>query len=264
MGARLLVMGGGRMGQALVGGLIASGWAPPSDLEVVEQLEPVRHRLRSDHPGLVVSEVPGPAREVVLAVKPADAEEACRELAASGTRRLLSIVAGVGSEQLGGWLAPGCVVVRAMSNTPALVRQGASAVAAGPSASDDDVVWAESILRAVGEVVRVPEDLLDAVTGLSGSGPAYVFLLAEALEEAGVELGLPRDVCRKLVAATISGSGGMLFYSGEEPAHLRRDVTSPGGTTAAGVRALRARGFPATVAEAVAADRSRQLGREGR
>lgn len=250
------------MGSALAGGLVSSGWAPPPELQIVERLEPLRRRLAKDHPGLVVSERARDVRDALLAVKPVDAEAACRELARSGVSRLLSVVAGVSSETLSGWLPARTVVLRAMSNTPALLGDGASAVAPGPSAEAGDLSWAEGVLRSVGEVVTVPEELLDAVTGLSGSGPAYVFLLAEALEEAGVAQGLSRETSRRLAAVTIRGSGRMLAETGEEPAELRRAVTSPRGTTEAGLRALRARGFAGAVTDAVAAaaERSRQLG----
>jgi pyrroline-5-carboxylate reductase len=149
-----------------------------------------------------------------------------------------------------------------MPNTPALVGAGAAAIAPGRLAGDADLAWAEEILGSVGTVVRVPEVLLDAVTGLSGSGPAYVFLLVEALIEAGVLVGLPQPVSRQLVVQTVLGSAQMLAVSTEGPETLRAAVTSPGGTTAAGVRALEARGFRSAIFEAVAAatERSRQLG----
>jgi pyrroline-5-carboxylate reductase len=154
-------------------------------------------------------------------------------------------------------------VVRAMPNTPALVGAGAAAIAGGTHASDDDLAWAESILGAVGEVVRVPESLLDAVTGLSGSGPAYVFLIAEALIDAGVLAGLPRDVSSRLAIQTLLGSARLLAETGETPDVLRAGVTSPGGTTAAGLRQLEAAGVRSAILEAVAAAtaRSRELGR---
>jgi pyrroline-5-carboxylate reductase len=149
-----------------------------------------------------------------------------------------------------------------MPNTPALVGAGAAAICAGTAATDADLDWAEGLLRAVGTVVRVPEKLLDAVTGLSGSGPAYVFLVAEALIEGGVLAGLPRDVAHELAVATIAGAGRLLAETGETPEALRAQVTSPGGTTAAGLRALEAQGVRSAFLEAVAAatERSRQLG----
>ena len=160
-------------------------------------------------------------------------------------------------------LARSIPVVRAMPNTPALIGAGAAAIAGGTSAGEDDLVWAEDILGAVGQVVRVPEKLLDAVTGLSGSGPAYVFLVAEALIDAGVLVGLPRDVSTTLAVQTLLGSARLLAESGDTPEVLRAAVTSPGGTTAAGLRVLESAGLRSAILEAVAAaaDRSRELGR---
>ena len=158
--------------------------------------------------------------------------------------------------------APGVPVVRAMPNTPALVGAGAAAVAAGTAAGEDDLAWAEAVLGAVGIVVRVPEHLLDAVTGLSGSGPAYVFLVAEALVEAGVLVGLPRPTSAALVGQTLLGAARLLVEGEEGPEALRAGVTSPGGTTAAGLRVLEARGVRSALLEAVAAAaaRSAELG----
>jgi pyrroline-5-carboxylate reductase len=149
-----------------------------------------------------------------------------------------------------------------MPNTPALVGAGASAVAGGTSATDDDLEWAEGILGAVGSVVRVPEKSLDAVTGLSGSGPAYVFLVAEALIDAGVLNGLPRATAEALVRQTILGSARLLAEGADGPEALRAAVTSPGGTTAAGLRELERHGVRAALLEAVTAatERSRELG----
>jgi pyrroline-5-carboxylate reductase len=149
-----------------------------------------------------------------------------------------------------------------MPNTPALVRAGAAAIAAGTAAGPDDLAWAEGILGSVGVVVRVAEPLLDAVTGLSGSGPAYVFLVAEALIEAGVLVGLSRPVSQALAVQTLLGSARLLAESGDGAEALRAAVTSPGGTTAAGLRALEDRGFRAALLAAVVAatERSRQLG----
>jgi pyrroline-5-carboxylate reductase len=152
-------------------------------------------------------------------------------------------------------------VVRAMPNTPALVGKGAAAIAGGPTATDDDMDWAESILGAVGIVVRVPESQLDAVTGLAGSGPAYVFLVAEALIEAGVLAGLARPVADALVTQLLVGSAALLADAGD-PARLRADVTSPGGTTAARLQVLEQHGVRAAFLDAVeaATARSRALG----
>ena len=162
-----------------------------------------------------------------------------------------------------GRLPPGTVVVRAVPNTPALVGAGVAAMSGGSTAISADLDWAEGILAAVGQVVRLPERHLDAVTGLSGSGPAYVYLVAEAMIEAGVLAGLPRDVSRDLVVGTLSGSAKLLAETGDDPAVLRAAVTSPGGTTAAGLRTLEFKAVRSAFIEAVAAatERSRQLGR---
>ncbi len=263
MTARLAVVGGGKMGEALVAGLLAAGWAEAAELAVVEPVARRREELAERFPGLGVSADVGWADGAVIAVKPADVEDACRALGAALTPRVLSIAAGVPLAKLEEWLGESVAVVRAMPNTPALVGCGAAAIAGGTSADDDDLAWAESILSAVGIVERVGEHLLDAVTGLSGSGPAYVFLVAESLIDAGVLNGLSRPAARSLVIQTLLGSARLLAESGDEPETLRAAVTSPGGTTAAGLRALEARAVRSAFMEAVAAatERSRELGR---
>src|SRR5437773_1029258 len=153
----------------------------------------------------------------------------------------------------GGRMGEGVRVVRAMPNTPALVGAGAAAIAGGASVTDDDLAWAEMVLSSVGTVHRVAEPLLDAVTGLSGSGPAYVFLVAEALIEAGVLVGLARDVATELVVQTLLGSATLLAQDPTGPEALRAAVTSPGGTTAAGLRELEAHGLRAAILDAVSA-----------
>ncbi|MGH2686814.1 MAG: NAD(P)-binding domain-containing protein, partial [Actinomycetota bacterium] len=176
MTTRLQLIGGGRMGEALLGGLLSAGWAEAADLAVVEKVEGRRKELVDRFPGVHVVDTPVEAEGVVVAVKPGDVADACRAVAASGVQRVLSIAAGVTIGDLEAAVGSDVPVVRAMPNTPALIGTGAAAIAAGSAATDDDLEWAEGILAAVGTVVRVPEALLDAVTGLSGSGPAYVFL----------------------------------------------------------------------------------------
>jgi pyrroline-5-carboxylate reductase len=268
MGVKLLVVGGGKMGSALLSGLVASGWATPGALAVVEPLPERRAALATEHPGLVTAEAPEAGLVdgdggAVLAVKPDHAESVCRLLGAVGITRVISIVAGMPSGRLEAVLPAGSVVVRAMPNTPALVGAGVTAIAGGSQVSAADLDWAEAVLGAVGRVVRLPERQLDAVTGLSGSGPAYVFLVTEALIEAGVAAGLSREVSRTLVVETLLGSAKMLADTGADPEALRAAVTSPGGTTAAGLRTLEARAVRSAFIEAVAAatERSRQLGR---
>lgn len=261
----LEVIGGGRMGAALVGGLLASEWCEPSAIRVVEVAEARRVALATEHPGIEVVAESGPADGAVVAVKPADVEAACAALASAGTLRVLSIAAGVPLARLEAALPNGTAVVRSMPNTPALVGAGASAMAAGGAADEDDLAWAEGVLAAVGATVRVPEDQLDAVTGVSGSGPAYVFLFVEALIAAGVAEGLPEPVAGKLAVQTLVGAGRLLDQSGAlgaDAADQRAAVTSPGGTTAAGLAVLEDRDVRATVAAAVhaATERSRELG----
>lgn len=269
-----MVVGGGKMGEALAAGLLAAGWAQPDEIVIAEALAARREELLAPaglagrHPGLGVTASPIEARGAhaapgaVVAVKPGDAEAACRSLAAARVGRVLSIAAGVPLARLQEWLGPAIPVVRAMPNTPALIGAGAAAIAPGNGAGEAELEWAEEILGAVGTVVRVPESLLDAVTGLSGSGPAYIFLVAEALIDAGVLVGLPRPVSRQLAVQTLLGSARLLAESEQGPEALRAAVTSPGGTTAAGLRALESAAVRSAFLDAVVAatERSRALG----
>jgi len=258
----LVIVGGGRMGEALLGGLLAAGRAP-TDLAVVEPVAGRQQVLEARFPGVTVSAGPLEADGVVLAVKPGFATAAASAAGQVGCCRLLSIAAGVTTATLEAALPEGTPVVRAMPNTPALVGAGAAAVAGGRAATEADLGWAEDVLGAVGVVVRVAEPLLDAVTGLSGSGPAYVFLVAEALVEAGVLVGLPRDVASTLAVQTLLGSARLLAEGDEGPEALRAAVTSPGGTTAAGLAVLEDRAVRAAFLAAVraATERSQALGR---
>lgn len=261
----IALLGGGKMGLALIGGWLDSGYEP-DQLVVAEPDADRRRDLEAAVPGVRV--VPSAAWAVpdavavVVAVKPNDVGEALdAALPALGERTLvISIAAGVTIGAIEA-LVPGRPVVRAMPNTPALVRQGAAAIAGGQDATPADLDLAERLLAAVGTVVRVDEKLLDAVTGLSGSGPAYVFLVAEALIEAGVLVGLPRDIAADLVIQTLTGAAALLAAE-RDPEQLRAMVTSPGGTTAAGLRELERSGLRAAFLDAVSAAtaRSRELG----
>lgn len=266
-GVRMAVLGGGRMGEALIAGLCDAGW--DADRLVVAEPEPDRrHRLDARYPGVQV--VPSAAwavagvETVVVAVKPGDVavvlDGACASLAPDAL--VVSIAAGIRLAELE-QAVPGRPVVRAMPNTAALVGRSASAIAPGTHAGEEHLARAESILSAVGTVVRVPEALLDAVTGLSGSGPAYVFLVAEALIEAGVLNGLPRPTSVALVEQTLLGAATLLSDGDDTPEVLRAAVTSPGGTTAAGLAALEARSVRAAFLDAVTAAtrRSQEMGR---
>jgi len=251
------------MGEALLAGLLRGGWAEPGELCVVEKVPERREALVLAFPGVAIVDSPVAAEGAVLAVKPDDVEEACHELALAGVERVLSIAAGVTTAALEAALGAGIPVVRAMPNTPAVVASGASAIAPGALAGEADLDWAASVLAAVGIVVRVKEGQLDAVTGLSGSGPAYVFLVAESMIEAGVLVGLPRETAELLAVQTILGSARLMLDSDDHAAVLRGAVTSPAGTTAAGLHELEIGGVRAAFLSAVkaAAERSRELGR---
>ena len=256
-GIAVQFVGGGRMGEAIIAGLIRSGELRAEEIAVVEALPARREQLRVTYPQLVLGDVPT-AAPTVIAVKPDDVAAAVNKAVAAGVDTVLSVAAGVPLGRLEVAAGPGVAVVRAMPNTPALVGAGVAALAPGSEADETVLVWAEGILGAVGDVVRVSEAQLDAVTGTSGSGPAYVFLVAEALIEAAVAEGLPRPVAERLVVGTVRGAGMMLAESGQSAGELRAGVTSPGGTTAAGLRALEDRAFAAAVAAAT--ERSRLLG----
>lgn len=263
---RVALLGGGKMGAAFTSGLLAADFAA-ADLAVAEVDADRRRELETSFPEVrVVPSVAwavADADVVVVCLKPADVADALADAgAALGAEALvLSIAAGVTIAALEA-AAPGRPVVRAMPNTPATIGLGAAAIAAGTHAHDGHLDLAERLLGALGLVVRLPEHLLDAVTGLSGSGPAYLFLVAEALVEAGVLVGLPRPVAAKLVNQTLLGASTLLAQSDEGPEALRAAVTSPGGTTAAGLRSLEAAGVRSAFIDAVVAAtrRSTELG----
>jgi pyrroline-5-carboxylate reductase len=254
------------MGEALAVGLLDAGW-DADELAIAEIDAERHHHLETRLPGVRVVRNPawaaGDADVLVLAVKPTDAVGAlasCADVLPEGAL-VLSIAAGVTVAALEA-VAPGRAVVRAMPNTGALVGCGAAAIAAGQHVTELDLEVCERILGSVGVVVRVPEAHLDAVTGLSGSGPAYVFLVAEAMIEAGVLVGLPRDTSERLVRQTLLGAATLLGDADATPETLRAAVTSPGGTTAAGLAVLEGHGVRAAFLEAVAAAtrRSEELG----
>ncbi len=256
----LQMIGGGKMGQALIGGLLSAGWAEPSELAVVEVLAEQRTRLSAAFPGVQVIDAPLSAVDAVVAVKPHLVTEVCSGI--DSPTRLISIAAGITIAAIEATVPPSTPVVRVMPNTPSLVGAGASAVAGGSAAADHDIAWAVEILEAVGEAVVVSEPLLDAVTGLSGSGPAYVFLIAEALIDAGVSAGLPADLASTLASQTLYGAAKLLVESESGPSELRAGVTTPAGTTAAGLRVLEQQAVRGAFIDAVqaATDRSRELG----
>ena len=268
MSYELVIVGGGKMGSALAEGLLRAQWCAPERLAVVDHTASTRESLAKRLAGVAI--LPGlelgdvdEHTGALLCVKPDYAESVARTIGALGVRRLLSVVAGLTTTRIESVMVQPVAVVRSMPNTPVLVGKGVSAIAGGAHVTADDLAWAESILGAVGTVVRVTERNIDVVTGLSGPMPAYLYLIVEALIEAGVYQGLPRAVAQTLVVDSLEGTAALLKQTGASPEELRHQVTSPGGTTAAGLRALENRSVRAAMIDAVsaAADRSRQLGR---
>jgi pyrroline-5-carboxylate reductase len=265
---RIAVIGGGRIGEALIAGLLEAGHAV-RDLVVAEKNEARATELGSTFGVLTTSirEASENADVIVLAVKPGDVESAITEVAKidlDGEREqlIVSLAAGVPTSKFEPRLPAGFPVVRVMPNTPMLVGEGVSVLAPGRYAKSEHLELVRTLLSSVGKVVTVKESQLDAVTAVSGSGPAYFFLVAEAMIDAGVGLGLARDVASALVVQTMVGSGAMLDRSDETPAALRYAVTSPGGTTAAAVRKLEEKGLRAAFFEALSAanDRATEMG----
>jgi pyrroline-5-carboxylate reductase len=255
-------IGGGNMGSAIVAGLLQAGW-PASSITIVERSTERQRVLVDMFPAVSIVDSLAQCNAGVIAVKPSDAAETCAALARAGATRVLSIAAGISLEVLQGAAGNDCHVVRAMPNTPALVGEGVSGIAGSKACTENDLAWAESILGSVGTVVRVNESLLDAVTAVSGSGPAYLFLFAEALIAAGVEQGLSPEVADALVRQLLVGSGRLLQRSALSPAQLRAQVTSPNGVTARAIATLEEADFGAIIAETVrsAVSRSREMGR---
>jgi pyrroline-5-carboxylate reductase len=261
-------IGAGNMAEAIARGILAAGVLKAGEMAACD-LQEGRRRLFQDSLGIAACELSAPlidaAPVVLIAVKPQQFDAA---LAALGGRfgpnkLVISICAGISTRHVEEVLAAGTRVVRAMPNTPMLVARGMVGLCAGTHATDEDLAAAERLLGAAAEVIRVPEDLMDAVTAVSGSGPAYFFYLAELLAAAAVRLGLSHDDAARLARVTFEGAARLLAESGEDPAELRRKVTSPGGTTEAALKLLESRGFGPTFIAAVRAarDRGRELAR---
>ncbi len=240
-------VGAGKMASALVLGLIRAEVARPEQVVVFDPLESARTAL-AEASGVQVAasnaEVVERSDIVVLAVKPQSLPAVMQELepGISGRHLVISVIAGVTLEALGSGLGPDARFVRVMPNTPALLGAGAAGYCLGPTATQEDDQTVRSCLLSVGRAFRVPENLLDAVTGLSGSGPAFIYQVIEALSDGGVRMGLPRDVSTALSAQTVLGAARMVLETGLHPGVLKDQVTSPGGTTIAGLHALERRG----------------------
>lgn len=261
----ILFVGGGNMASALIGGLIAHGQSP-EDIRVVEIQPEAAGRLRKDWGVQTYDSMP-PAIEastLVLAVKPQQLRKVVTELPPlSAEVRVISVAAGIRTDSLSRWLRGHANIVRAMPNTPALVRQGVAGLYAMTGVSEEDRLHAQSLLRAVGSVVWVEKESdLDAVTAVSGSGPAYIFRFMEALIKAAVSLGLDEASARLLVLDTVLGAARLAKEGPDSPETLRRKVTSPGGTTEAAIAVFEGAGLEPIVIEAVqaASRRSCELG----
>ncbi|RIJ70154.1 pyrroline-5-carboxylate reductase [Nakamurella silvestris] len=263
---KIAILGAGKIGEALLAGLLAGG-RDAADLVFTERY-PERSKQLTERYGVEAVDVPTAAEwadVLVVAVKPQDIDTLLGELSTAVTEGTLivSLAAGLPTVLYERNLPAGTPVVRVMPNTPMLVREAMSAISAGSHATDEHLQIVEDLLTTVGKVVRVPESQQDAVTALSGSGPAYFFFLVEAMIDAGILLGLPRAVSAELIIQSAVGSAKMLRDSGEHPVALREAVTSPGGTTIAAIRELenhRVRAALLTAIEA-ASLRSAELGR---
>ncbi|MDR5709320.1 MAG: pyrroline-5-carboxylate reductase [Armatimonadota bacterium] len=261
-------VGAGNMAEALLVGLLSAERVPPERIWMVNRSNRERLHALAARYGVRTAqthaELCARADVLVLAVKPKDAPEALEELAdhVSARHVLISVVTGLTLQTLE-HAFPGVPVVRTMPNTPTAIREGVTAFTLGRCAGEAEARLTRELFGAVGKVVEVPEGLLDAVTGLSGSGPAYVFFLVESLIEGGIRAGLDPQIARDLVVQTVFGAACMLRETGEDPGELRRRVTSPGGTTMAGVGVLEERDVRGAVVEAVqrAARRARELRR---
>jgi pyrroline-5-carboxylate reductase len=267
LGKTIAFLGSGNMAEALVKGLLRAHVAEPGEIVCSDRREERGPELtqrygvrftRSNRDAVERSDI------VILSVKPQVMNKLLDEIAPALDQRklVISIAAGVPIAAIERRVGHGVRIVRTMPNTPALVGAGATALSGGEHATEDDLRQARALFDAIGKTVEVDESLLDAVTGLSGSGPAYIFLVIEALSDAGVKVGLPRATAQELAAQTVLGSAKLLIETGEHPGRLKDQVTSPGGTAIAGLHTLEAGGLRTTLMNAVeaATNRSRELG----
>jgi pyrroline-5-carboxylate reductase len=264
---RVAIIGGGRIGEALLSGLLSSGW---SDLVVTsrrdERVAELAERYAVDATTSNADAVRG-AAVIVVAVKPQDIDALLDEIGPLVTpeQTVLTVAAAIPTRRIEAKLADGVPVVRAMPNAPSVVHEGMAGIAAGAHAGDAQLARAQDVLSHLGRVVRVPEDAMDAITAVSGSGPAYFALLAEAMIEAGILLGLSREISTTLVVQTMFGTAKQLRDEGMHPVELRESVTSPGGTTIAAIRELEQAGVRAAFLNAIQAamTRARELAEGG-
>jgi pyrroline-5-carboxylate reductase len=264
---RIAIIGGGRIGEALLSGLLSSGW---SDIVVTSRRPERVAELHERHNVEATTSNPDAvegAAIVVVAVKPQDIDALLEEIGPllSTEQTVLSVAAAIPTKRIEARIADGVPVVRAMPNAPSVVHEGMAGISAGAHANDTHLAKAEEVLSHLGRVVRVQEDAMDAITAVSGSGPAYFALLAEAMIEAGILLGLSREISTTLVVQTMLGTAKQLRDEKMHPVELRESVTSPGGTTIAAIRELEQAGVRAAFLNAIQAamTRSRELAAEG-
>lgn len=264
---QLGVIGGGNMAEAIVRGALAVNFLQRDDI-IISDVSPQRREKLAQETGVRCVEdnlLPAGCPTVLLAVKPQMMAPVLDQVATAvrADALVISIAAGVKTESIDQRLGGRGRVVRAMPNTPMMAAQGTTAICAGPRATQEDLAWAQSLFAASGQACRVDESMMDAVTAVSGSGPAYFFYLVEAMIEAGVAEGLSQEVATKLAVGTCAGAGALLLETGEKPELLRAKVTSPNGTTQRAIETMDAAGVKAALVTAVraAAQRSRELGR---
>ncbi len=263
-GRRIAILGGGRIGEALLSGLLSSGWRTPDEVVVTCRSDARAEALGERHGVEATTDnaaaVSG-ADVVVIAVKPQDIDTLLGEIGGvlSPDQTVVSVAAAIPTAHIEARIAERVPVVRAMPNSPSTVHEGMAGIAAGTHASDDQLAVAEELLSHLGRVVRVQESAMNAVTAVSGSGPAYFALLAEAMIEAGILLGLSREISTTLVVQTMLGTAKQLRDQGMHPVELRESVTSPGGTTIAAIRELEQAGVRAAFLNAIQAAMDRAV-----
>ena len=266
-GKKVSIIGGGNMGEVIASGIISGKLVSANNLTVSDAAKnrldylKGKYKVRTEESNKKAVQF---AEIIILAVKPQNMGEVLEEISGDidETKLIVSIAAGIPTKFIEGYLKKGIHVIRIMPNTPALISEGAAALAGGINATEDDLATARQIFDSVGITVIVNEELMDTVTGLSGSGPAYVFIIIEALSDAGVKMGLPRDISLQLAAQTVVGAAKLCLRGDKHPAQLKDMVTSPGGTTIAGIKALEDGRLRGTLMAAVEAAtlRSRELG----
>lgn len=267
---KIAFIGGGTMGEAMLSAILSHKLTTPADITVSEPDQARRQKLQANYRVNTVTSNPAAVQQadiIILSIKPQTLPEVLPELRGKlfASQLVMSIIAGAKIAAIASGLNHRCLV-RVMPNTPAQIGEGASVWTATPSVTTQQRAWTKSILAVMGEEIFIEDEkLLDAVTAVSGSGPAYVFLFIETLTSSAIAIGLPPDMAEKIVLQTLLGSGHLLQKSGKGPAELRHMVTSPGGTTAAAIAKLEAGGFTELIKQAVAAayERSLELGKTG-